>query len=318
MLTFSPRYESDRRQVVLGPLVAERHAAADPLLVPIEVAAIEERAAQAEADGRIPQVRLLEADQVALHLGAGRGFDAEPLAGAAQGPAAGEVVPTGGQAGPVEVLLVEQDLAHEAGVGVDGDADHQPAGLRFVELDVDVDEPIGIERRERIGSGLGKQLRIAELRVDRRDVRIGRQRLPGSELRRRAVFGGAAYCGAGIVSTGGGGRVLLRCSHRRRAEWRGCGRCLDGHHLRRCGGRGGRQLWLGDRGLTDSVWVAAGRSGVGTGSADRLAAVDGRAVSVGGGRHGLRRRGHCRRGCRRLIRALRADDEGAGKGWRAG
>ena len=130
MLTFSPRYETMADRSFSVQLVAERNAAADALLVLVEVAAVEERAAQAEADWRVPQVRLLEADQVALHLGAGGGLDAEPLAGAAPGPAAGEVVPAGGTAGPVEVLLVEQDLAHEAGVGVHGHAEHQPAGLR--------------------------------------------------------------------------------------------------------------------------------------------------------------------------------------------
>ena len=76
----------------------------------------------------------MKADQVALHFGAGRRFDAETLAGAAPGAAADEVVPTGGIAGPVEVLLVEQNLADQAGVGVHGHAEHQSARLRFAQI----------------------------------------------------------------------------------------------------------------------------------------------------------------------------------------
>ena len=49
-----------RRQIVLDPLVAERNATAEPLFVPVAITPVEERAAQAEADRRIQQVRLRE------------------------------------------------------------------------------------------------------------------------------------------------------------------------------------------------------------------------------------------------------------------
>src|SRR5262245_33996415 len=55
----------DRRQVVLGPVVTERNAPADPLLVVVEIPPIKERSAEPKADWRVPQIRLAEADQIA-------------------------------------------------------------------------------------------------------------------------------------------------------------------------------------------------------------------------------------------------------------
>ena len=88
IFTSSPRYDDGRRQIVLDPLIAERHAAAEALFVPVAIAAIEERAAEPEADRRIEQIRFGEAGQIALHFGAGRRFEAQVLAAAAPGAAA--------------------------------------------------------------------------------------------------------------------------------------------------------------------------------------------------------------------------------------
>ncbi len=59
------------------------------------------------------------------------GLDAEPLPGPAPGGAVADVFPARGQAGPVEVLFVQHDRADQPGVGVDADAEHQPAGHRL-------------------------------------------------------------------------------------------------------------------------------------------------------------------------------------------
>ena len=89
---------------------------ASTLFVPIAVLPREVRTAEAEADVCVGQIRLGETGEVALDLGTRCGFQTEVLAGTAPCAAADEVIPTGGIAGPVEVLFVEQDLTDEAGV----------------------------------------------------------------------------------------------------------------------------------------------------------------------------------------------------------
>ncbi len=69
-------------------------------------------------------------------MGAGRQFQAELLAGAAEGAAFHDVFPTGGHLRPIEVLLVERDVAHQAGIGVHPDAEHQSARRGLFRLDI--------------------------------------------------------------------------------------------------------------------------------------------------------------------------------------
>ena len=95
-------------------------------------------AADEQAVGPIEEERLAEADAVALDCGAGHGFDAELLAGAAEGLAFEEVGEAGREAEDVEVAFVEDDAADEAGVGVDAGAEHEAAGAGFLDLDEDV------------------------------------------------------------------------------------------------------------------------------------------------------------------------------------
>jgi len=53
-----------------------------------------------------------------------------------------------GQAEEVEVLLVDDDVADEAGVGVHAGTDHEPAGLRL--LGVDVEDHVGLGARKHL------------------------------------------------------------------------------------------------------------------------------------------------------------------------
>ena len=88
--------EADAARQVVGELVAEADAAAGAAFRPFRVNPLVVEPAQAEAHRLIVQVRLREADHVALDLGAGHQFQAEPLAGAAEGAAFHDVFPTGG------------------------------------------------------------------------------------------------------------------------------------------------------------------------------------------------------------------------------
>ena len=126
----------------------KRHAAAEPLLGVFGVDAVVVVSAQAQAHLRVEQVRLLEGDHVALHLRAGHGLDAEPLAGAAPRRAVADVFPTVGEARPIEVLLVQDDRADQAGVGVDAHAEHQSPGHRLFGRDVER-QAAGPARRRR-------------------------------------------------------------------------------------------------------------------------------------------------------------------------
>ena len=135
----------------------------------------------------------------------------------------------------------------------------------------------------------GNSMRVAQLRLERRNIGIGRQvagrariaavrpycgggriavveRTPAARLRRRVLRGGAVSGGG--PNGGASGGVA-------------------------CAGPPCRELPVGlaaigcgDRGLLDGVRVAADRGGLGAGGADGLAAVRRCAVAVGGGRCG--------------------------------
>src|SRR5262249_18714704 len=85
------------------------HSAAKPRLGPVEVDAVIVVAAGVGADVGAEEVRLREADEVALQDGTGLGFDAESLATAAPGPAGGEIVPARGRVENVEVAFADDD-----------------------------------------------------------------------------------------------------------------------------------------------------------------------------------------------------------------
>ena len=96
----------------------------------------------------------------ALDLGAGHQFQAEPLARAAEGAAFHDVFPTGGHFPPIEVLFVERDVAHQAGIGVHADAEHQPARLGLFRRNPDrqIAERIAGGRGNHRGLGIAEQV----------------------------------------------------------------------------------------------------------------------------------------------------------------
>ncbi len=117
--------EFDGARQVVRELVAQADAAAYAVFRPFRVNSLVVETADAEHQRQVVQVRVLVADHVALHLGAGHQLHAEALARAAQGAALPDVFPAIGHVAPVEVLLVDGDVAHQSGVGVHAHAEHQ-------------------------------------------------------------------------------------------------------------------------------------------------------------------------------------------------
>jgi hypothetical protein len=135
-------------QVAIDPLITHAHAAAETLLVPVAKPPIEVRATEAKTHRPVQPVGILPAHEITIHLGARRGVDAEPLTVAAECRAVADVFPTCREARPVEVALVNRDVADDARIGVDADAKHQATGLRLLSLDDDVDQTLRILRNQ--------------------------------------------------------------------------------------------------------------------------------------------------------------------------
>jgi hypothetical protein len=169
--------------------------------------------------------------------------------GAAEGDAVLDVVPTAGQPEDVEVLLVDDDVADEAGVGVDTGPDHQAAGLRL--LGVDVEDHVGLVAREHGHATRG----AAATEVGQRAGLLEAGRLVGVGLRDRQ----GREAGRGPRAAGGDGllhgvriRRRWRCGKPRIVEGAGsglrqglpspalCGLCRDA--LLECGLGHGRLL----------------------------------------------------------------------------
>ena len=123
--------------------VAQTDSSSQPFFAPVEIAAIEEEAAQIQAERfgnpRQVEVRLGETGQISLHLIAGHGFQAKPLPCSTPGRPVPDVRPTGWYFPPVKIALVDHDLAGDAQFRVDADAEHETARARFFHHDVDVD-----------------------------------------------------------------------------------------------------------------------------------------------------------------------------------
>ena len=122
-----------------GELVAEADAPSGPRLGPIVERSGVVGRARRQADPGVEEIGLLEGRRVALQLRARGRFETEPLTGSSEGGAVADVVPAPRQAGDVEVLLVDDDVADETGIGVDAGTDHEAAGLRFLGVDIDDD-----------------------------------------------------------------------------------------------------------------------------------------------------------------------------------
>src|SRR6185369_1284654 len=73
-----------------------------------------------------------------LQLSTGDGLDAQFLAGAAEGLAAGEVIKARWEVRDVEVALVEHDAAGRSCVRVEAHAEQQAARSRLLHVDEDV------------------------------------------------------------------------------------------------------------------------------------------------------------------------------------
>ncbi len=110
-----------------------------------------------------------------MNLRAGDRFDAQFLAGAAEGPAVEEVGKAGRKAKDVEIALVEDNAADEAVVGVDAGAEHEAAGARLLYLDEDVLERARAVELRHAGTD-------AELGVHLEDVEAGQIRLGDFQL----------------------------------------------------------------------------------------------------------------------------------------
>src|SRR5260221_300257 len=152
--------------------VTQSNPAADARFVPVLVNAREVRRADAEAHRGIPKIRLLEADDIALHSSAGRGFKPETLPRAAEGRAVAEIFPACWPAADIEILLVDDNVADQPGVGVYADADHQFAGLRFVSEHIDGQPRFDRDKRLRSAEHLNGLSRCDPFRHDstRRDI----------------------------------------------------------------------------------------------------------------------------------------------------
>lgn len=141
-----PRSPRGQRQ-----LVTEGYPATNPLLRPFGELAVVVEAAETEADLRVKQVRVLEADRIPLEFRAWDGLRAEPLTIATPSRAVANVVPTGREFGPVEVLFVKDHRAEQTGVRVDADAEHQPAGAGLG------DRGLQVKREQLLIRGIAKQ-----------------------------------------------------------------------------------------------------------------------------------------------------------------
>lgn len=131
-------------------LSADSDSPTHPLLGPIAVETIEVEAAHPQAVGRVHEVRIGPAHQIAADDVAGDRFHAELLTTAAKRSAIADLFHAARKPTNVEVVFFQNDRADNARVAVHANAKREPTGLRLVHINVVVELPRRDVLHERI------------------------------------------------------------------------------------------------------------------------------------------------------------------------